>query len=837
MNFSTSEFVLGRQRGRQWVPLISQQFRLRHVYQIIGFNLLSETAGSYYFTLHLTTMCAPFYTSQQIQNPNPKWPELDLRNIANTSASCVVLRIWQHCSDGADNIILTWGVHFSGLVYIGNKIAEIQPVYFKNNSVILYMQGGYYTSHHVIKTDLQKPIPFLNNVNLINTLNNKVIYRRIAIKSPQCEIQDSYSLNKLRRLHSLQVEIKKKSIEVQNVRDKINVQTCTDFSANESLHESIPSSSSCSIRYAPQLLTMNSLNRMLQEKPTKVQKQEMTRINKEIELEKFRIRLLSQEKDKKNVIIRQLKQKHSGIIEENEERNFNLMENYHMLSREGERLKEYKKSLLQHREVYSLIYFQLQQRRRRLLQELLFIYPIDKHSEEKYTVHGIYLPRSDILADCSDTGLSVALGYITHMLIMCSTFLQVPLRYPVTHCGSRSYITDNVSPLLPEKERDFPLYTRGKDKAQFTYAVYLLNKNLAQLRWLFYMNTSDLKSTLPNLLNFLQGQKEFRFESLSPTNISLSSKHDQPGDAKQSPPHLAVSEKYVSLHSFGSNPNISDPILDCIRHENQIQRSSSPTRKPSRKPVSKPCRNSECGRGLSEILAIPEAFLNKQISSDSFRNYIVSEKYSSDVSKDGSCCGGSITTHNSIGAIKITNGKEIDSYNENVGEGNELTHQESIEQGTDPLDPTTNLSAVITKSINIQTNSHTDKNIISDFKVTQSKRMSRSAGSYTDDESSLVLRTTFEIGSEPQLNISNDLNLNSGENESIMLPECLQEGQQEFLEKWLKTTPNFISSDENLYPDEYLGTSSGTASQNSPLMARTDALLSTKSFNLVKPKP
>lgn len=74
------------------------------------------------------------------------------------------------------------------------------------------------------------------------------------------------------------------------------------------------------------------------------------------------------------------------------------MENYHLLSREGERLKEYKRSLLQHREVYSLIYFQLQQRRRRLLQELLFIYPIEKHSEEKYTVHGIYLPRSDILA-------------------------------------------------------------------------------------------------------------------------------------------------------------------------------------------------------------------------------------------------------------------------------------------------------------------------------------------------------------------------------------------------------------------------------------------------------
>lgn len=154
------------------------------------------------------------------------------------------------------------------------------------------------------------------------------------------------------------------------------------------------------------------------------------------------------------------------------------------------------------------------------------------------------------------------------------------------------------------------------------------------------MNTSDLKSTLPNLLNFLQGQKEFRIESLAPTSTSLSSKQGEPKQSSPaSPSHLAVSEKYVSLHSFGSNSNISDPILDCIRHENQVRRSSSPTRKPSRKPISKPCRNSECGRGLSEILAIPEAFLNKQISSDSFRNYMASEKYGSEASKDGICCG------------------------------------------------------------------------------------------------------------------------------------------------------------------------------------------------------
>lgn len=161
----------------------------------------------------------------------------------------------------------------------------------------------------------------------------------------------------------------------------------------------------------------------------------------------------------------------------------------------------------------------------------------------------------------------------------------------------------------------FPLFTRGKDKVQFTYAVYLLNKNIAQLRWLLSMNTHDLKATLSNLLTLLQIQRDSRHEparrSEIPANKKITFK-------------FSSSDKYVGLHSFGSNSNISDPILDWLRHENHLQRLSSPTRNQGKKPFSKPFRSSECGKGLNEILTIPEAYLNKQISSDSLRNFMVS---------------------------------------------------------------------------------------------------------------------------------------------------------------------------------------------------------------------
>lgn len=46
----------------------------------------------------------------------------------------------------------------------------------------------------------------------------------------------------------------------------------------------------------------------------------MFKIKKQIEVIKFKTKLLSQEKDKKSVIIRQLKQKYVSILDTNEER-------------------------------------------------------------------------------------------------------------------------------------------------------------------------------------------------------------------------------------------------------------------------------------------------------------------------------------------------------------------------------------------------------------------------------------------------------------------------------------------------------------------------------------
>lgn len=63
------------------------QLRLRHLYQIMLYNATSQFTSSFYYTLHLTTMCAPFYTSNKNDSLNPKWKELDMNNCPHPSLS------------------------------------------------------------------------------------------------------------------------------------------------------------------------------------------------------------------------------------------------------------------------------------------------------------------------------------------------------------------------------------------------------------------------------------------------------------------------------------------------------------------------------------------------------------------------------------------------------------------------------------------------------------------------------------------------------------------------------------------------------------------------------
>lgn len=288
------------------------------MYQIYAYNIQEDKKATFYFTLHNTPMSSPFYTSEKVAGKNPRWNELLYSDSAATNASSVVIRLWKSAKKG-DEILITWGVNFSGLVYLGNKIADLQPKCFKANTVIFFMQGVYFTSQDYLRTDLDKSLPFQKYLNLIETSHNQqVLYRKMTLKAPKSEVASSYTLEKLRRLQELQRQIKNKKTDVHHVKE--NIKSATERESKRDVHDLHASSYSNNIRFAPQLLTMNSLNKMLHEKPTKAERESMTRINKKIEVCRFRLRLLNQERDKKSANLRRLKQLETKLMDENEEK-------------------------------------------------------------------------------------------------------------------------------------------------------------------------------------------------------------------------------------------------------------------------------------------------------------------------------------------------------------------------------------------------------------------------------------------------------------------------------------------------------------------------------------
>lgn len=92
--FLTQHFV--PRWKKEWLPLATQQLRLRNLIKILAYSIENddkERVGSkmnnasdsrclinktYYFTLHATTMSAPFYTSEKLRSESPKWKELEI---------------------------------------------------------------------------------------------------------------------------------------------------------------------------------------------------------------------------------------------------------------------------------------------------------------------------------------------------------------------------------------------------------------------------------------------------------------------------------------------------------------------------------------------------------------------------------------------------------------------------------------------------------------------------------------------------------------------------------------------------------------------------------------
>lgn len=128
---------------------------------------------------------------------------------------------------------------------------------------------------------------------------------------------------------------------------------------------------------------------------------------------------------------------------------------------------------------------------------------------------------------------------------MISGILDIPLRYSMTHLVSKSVIRDDIHSRLEDKERDFPLYSKGKEQNLFRYGVFTLNKNISQMRFYLGMGTVDLRTTLMNIKTLLENRLGLKPESQTAQLRPAS----EPGDRQYS--DFDRTDTRSSLASYG----------------------------------------------------------------------------------------------------------------------------------------------------------------------------------------------------------------------------------------------------------------------------------------------
>ncbi|XP_053297335.1 UV radiation resistance-associated gene protein [Pleuronectes platessa] len=426
------------------VDLTSQQRRLRHLRSIAARNIVHKNGSPLldtYFTLHL---CIGECISRGFYKSEV------IRDSLNPTWRSLDFGMLPDLLDTAVScfVVRIWGgqeeqyqLLIEWRVNLDGLRYTGQQIRSRNpNEIIFGLNDGYYSADFDHKDQSERKKNSLLQVDLSS-------------------VRNSYSVFSLLRLHTAQRAIKQTQVTVQKIGKEIE--------------EKLRTTEACTER------------------------------KKERECMQLRIAVLRSELQRQRKALGReidLRQKERAQLQKKEEV---FGAQHEGLKEEKESLTKLQKECTAKREQFLKSNAQLTFRCRQLLSELSYIYPIDLANQSDYVICGVKLPNSEDFQAKEDGSVAVALGYTAHLVLMISCFLQIPLRYPVIHKGSRSSIKDTITDRLTEKEREFPLYPRG-ERFHFEYGVYLLNKNIAQLRYQHGLTTPDLQQTLPNLKNFLE---------------------------------------------------------------------------------------------------------------------------------------------------------------------------------------------------------------------------------------------------------------------------------------------------------------------------------------------
>jgi hypothetical protein len=309
----------------------------------------------------------------------------------------------------------------------------------------------------------------------------------------QHQVLPSYNTSLLTRLLRMHRAMNTQSVTNAQFKRQLRKRGVTDASQ-------IEDDATATVPEPPRSLRQQVFSQRLKQPATRLKE---LQLRSQIERLRLRNELYHNEKKRMQSELDDTLKEINDIKTKVSDTNVELMNNIHMLSKDKTAFSRWEERLAANVHYVSSLKDVLQSSQLNLIHSFQDLFPIqnaDDADGKMTTIRWISVPGVDEAKGKSNSELMLAVstGWIAEMVVIFSSVLNIPLRFPIKLHGSNSSIVDHL--LLPALgSNEFPLYTKGADITRAEYGIYILQKDLAQLRWACGLPTSDFKLSLKNL--------------------------------------------------------------------------------------------------------------------------------------------------------------------------------------------------------------------------------------------------------------------------------------------------------------------------------------------------
>eukprot|EP00099_Drosophila_melanogaster_P018536 NP_609632.1 UV-resistance associated gene, isoform A [Drosophila melanogaster] len=448
-----------RPRCRKWLPLATQQLRLRNLNRIQGFNIESWPHEKslelddpddvlLYYTLHTDKASEAFYTSEKLpqRHQQQKWAEICTDDEAwrKTNAQCVCVKVWKHYSaerrDGQPpeveqrhkdvfgrsqltpsrlprppELLFSWGVYFSGLI----PLSPLTLSQCGRNCLVFQLNGEQFASPSMISEQalqsqlhlhyqkyaeeekLEEPQDEGINSPAVSRSSSPVLrmstMRYAQLKCQRQEIRRSNNLEKLLTLQRLQRLHQQKRRQMAEVCREIARLSVHCVTRNELRLK--PRTTSLSGDYSAH--QYHSMGRALsvllaeQQQIAPLTLYNAQQLTRRIEALSSQQRLLKAERETFRQRNERTRQLLKEMREQREAQQWELHSQRHRLEKERLELRTLAPQHLEQRDQKRQIERQVERRMSTLVLELQEIYNIQNVGGRQFSICGIAFPHME----------------------------------------------------------------------------------------------------------------------------------------------------------------------------------------------------------------------------------------------------------------------------------------------------------------------------------------------------------------------------------------------------------------------------------------------------------